>query len=214
MIEYRSVVIGGEARCRQRAVSHTRGKQDHPNGATRQCRDDPSNLAQNASRIADRQTIGRDISGHNATCADSAVASNANAGKDDRVSTNPYVIFYQHRRGRRRHVTMSEAMLVPVNDPQVMTKQTVAPNLDLLVGSDRCAVVDERVIAYGDVRSLMRDDFDRDNLPDQANAIPKFYIAASGEKNAPEEAHRQRQPGLASDANLSVEERKSQSRVA
>jgi hypothetical protein len=153
--------------------------------------DNPSNLTQNASWIANCQTIGWDISGHNATRADSAVASNANAGKNYRVSANPHVIFDDNWCGRRRHITLFDAMLVPIYYTQVMSQQTMAPNLDLLVCCNRCAVVDERMIAYRNMGTLVRNNFDRDNVPHQANAIPKFHISTSSEINATKKSHRQ-----------------------
>ena len=88
--------------------------------------DNPSNLTQNASWIADRQTIGWDISGHDTTRADSGVASDANSGKDYRVRADPYVIFDDNWCGWRRYLTLFDAMLVPIDDKQVMTQKTVA----------------------------------------------------------------------------------------
>jgi hypothetical protein len=171
-------------------------------------------LTQNASWIANRQTIGWDISGHNATRADSAVVSNANAGKNYRVSANPHVIFDHNWCGRRRHITLFDAMLVPIYDTQVMSQQTMAPNLDLLVGCNRCAVVDERMIAYRNMGTLVRNNFDRDNVSHQANAIPKFHISTSSEINATKKSHRQWYPGLTSNTKLSVEKCCSQPWVA
>jgi hypothetical protein len=167
--------------------------------------DNPSNLTQNASWIANSQTIGWDISGHNATRADSAVVSNANAGKNYRVSANPHVIFDHNWCGRRRHITLFDAMLVPIYDTQVMSQQTMAPNLDLLVCCNRCAVVDERMIAYRNMGTLVRNNLDRDNVSHQANAIPKFHISTSSEINATKKSHRQWYPGLTSNTKLGVE---------
>jgi hypothetical protein len=90
-------------------------------------------LTHNASRIANRQTIGWDISGHDATRADSGVASNANSGKDYRVRADPHVIFDDNWFGWRRYLTLFDAMLVPIDDTQVMTQQTMAADLDLFV---------------------------------------------------------------------------------
>jgi hypothetical protein len=94
-------------------------------------------LPHNASRIANRQTIGWDISGHDATRADSGVASNANSGKDYRVRADPHVIFDDNWCGRRRYLTLFDAMLVPIDDKQVMTQQTVAADVDLFVCRNR-----------------------------------------------------------------------------
>ena len=84
-----------------------------------------SNLTQDASRITNRQTIGWDISGDNATRADGAVATNANARKNYHVGANPNAILDQNRCGLR-YLTLLEAILVPINDAQMMTEQTVA----------------------------------------------------------------------------------------
>jgi len=97
----------------------------------------PVKLTHNASRIANRQTIGWDISGHDATRADSGVASNANSGKDYRVRADPHVIFDDNWCGWRRYLTLFDAMLVPIDDKQVMTQQTVAADLDLFVCRNR-----------------------------------------------------------------------------
>jgi hypothetical protein len=97
----------------------------------------PVKLTHNASRIANRQTIGWDISGHDATRADSGVASNANSGKDYRVRADPHVIFDDNWCGRRRYLTLFDAMLVPIDDKQVMTQQTVAADVDLFVCRNR-----------------------------------------------------------------------------
>jgi hypothetical protein len=94
-------------------------------------------LAHNTSGIANRQTIGWDISGHDATRADSGVASNANSGKDYRVRADPHVIFDDNWCGWRRYLTLFDAMLVPIDDKQVMTEQTVAADVDLFVCRNR-----------------------------------------------------------------------------
>jgi hypothetical protein len=61
---------------------------------------------------------------------------------------------------------MLDAMLVPINDAQVVTKQAVASDADLSVCRDRRSVVDEGVIAYPDMRSFMGHDLDRhDGVP-------------------------------------------------
>ena len=78
-------------------------------------------MAYNAGRIANRKTISRDVFGHDATRADSGVASNANSGKDYRVRADPHVIFDDNWCGWRRNLTLFDAMLVPVDDKQVMT---------------------------------------------------------------------------------------------
>jgi hypothetical protein len=94
-------------------------------------------LTHHASRIANRQTIGRDISGNNATRADSGVASNANSGEDYRVRADPHVIFDDNWCGWRRYLTLFDAILVPIDDKQVMTQQTVAADADFFVCRNR-----------------------------------------------------------------------------
>jgi hypothetical protein len=81
----------------------------------------PVKLTHNASRIANRQTIGWDISGHDATRADSGVASNANSGKDYRARADPHMIFDDNWCGWRRYLTLFDAMLVPIENKQVVT---------------------------------------------------------------------------------------------
>jgi hypothetical protein len=90
-------------------------------------------LAHDASWIANRQTIGWNISGYYATRADNGVVSNGDAGKDDHVRADPHVILNGNVCGRRRDLTLFHAMLVPVHDKRVMTQQTVAADLDLFV---------------------------------------------------------------------------------
>jgi hypothetical protein len=97
----------------------------------------PVKLTHNTSRIANRQTIGWDVSGHDATRADSGVASNANSGKDYRVRADPHVIFDDNWCGWRRYLTLFDAMLVPIDDKQAMTQQTMAADLDLFVCRNR-----------------------------------------------------------------------------
>ena len=48
------------------------------------------------------------------------------------MGTNPHVILDQNRCGRRRYLTLLEAILVPINDAKVMTEQTVAAEFSLL----------------------------------------------------------------------------------
>jgi len=90
-------------------------------------------LTHDASRTANRQTIGWDISGYDATRADSGVASNANSGKDCCVRADPHVIFDDNWCGWRHYLTLFDAMLAPIDDKRVMTQKTVAANLDLFV---------------------------------------------------------------------------------
>jgi hypothetical protein len=94
-------------------------------------------LTHNASRTANRHTIGWDISGHDATRADSGVVSNANSGKDCRVRADPHVVFDDNWCGWRRYLTLFDAMLVPIDDKQVVTQQTVAADPDFFVCRNR-----------------------------------------------------------------------------
>src|SRR3954463_15817 len=119
-------------------------------------------LTQDPRWIANHKTIGWDIFGHNASRADGTVVTNANARKNYHVGANPHVILDQNRCGRR-YLTLLEAILVPINDAQVMTEQTVAADSDFSVRGDRRAVVDEGVLAYRNMRTFMRHDFDRYN---------------------------------------------------
>ena len=156
-----------------------------------------------ASWIANRKTIGWDIFGHNATRADGAVATNANARKNYHVCANPHVIL-DHNRCGRRYLTLLEAILVPINDVQVMAEQTVAADSDFSVRGDRRAVVDEGVLAYRNMRTFMGHDFDRYNGAYQGNTS-KFHISTSPEINSTVEAYRPWQSCFSSNFKLSVE---------
>ena len=80
--------------------------------------------AHNTSGIANRETIGRDVFGHHTTRADNGVMSNEYAGKDYHTRADPHVIFDSHLCGRWHHLTVFNAMLVPVYDERVMTEQS------------------------------------------------------------------------------------------
>jgi hypothetical protein len=90
-----------------------------------------------------------------------------------------------------------------------MTQQTVAADLDLLICGNRRTVVNERMITYGDMGPLVSDDFDRNNVPHQANAIPKFYVPVSPEMNPSIKSYRQRYLSFASSTKLRVEKSRS-----
>jgi hypothetical protein len=115
------------------------------------------------------------------------------------------MIFNDNRRAWLCDLSLFNAMLVPVNDKQVMTQQTVAPNFYVLACRNRCTIVNERMVSDRDTRTTVSDEFDRDDGPDQANAIPKFEISVNPQTNAAIKSHRQRYPGLTSNAELSVE---------
>jgi hypothetical protein len=124
----------------------------------------PVKLTHNASRIANRQTIGWDIFGHYTTRADNGVVSNENAGKDYHTRADPHVIFDDYLCRWRHYLTLVHAMLVPVYDKRVMTQQTVAADLDLFVCRNRRAVIDERVIAYRYASAFVRNEFKGDDV--------------------------------------------------
>lgn len=113
------------------------------------------NSTKDAGRIAGRYAIRWNISRHHASCAYCAVASNGNAGKNYSVCADPRMIFDDNRRGRWRHLSLFYTVLVPIHNPQVVAKQTVATNADFLVGRDRHPVVDERMIANRNMRTLV-----------------------------------------------------------
>ena len=146
--------------------------------------------AHNTSRNANRQTIGRDVFCHHTARTDNGVVSDADAGKDDRARADPHVIFNDNLCGRRRHLALFHTVLVPVQDKRVVTQPTVAADIDLFVCRDRQAIVNERMVAYRDARIFVRDQFDRDDVPHQGNAMPKFHISVTPETNAPREPHR------------------------
>jgi hypothetical protein len=50
------------------------------------------------------------------------------------------------------------------------------------------------------------DDFDRNDIADKADAIPKFYLSVTGENNATLKSYRQGHLRLTSKMNLSVDE--------
>jgi hypothetical protein len=93
-------------------------------------------LTYNASRIANCQTIGWDVPSHDAARTNSGVSSDVDAGEDYYVRADPHMIFDNNWCGWRCHLTLFDAMLVPINNQQVMAQQTVSPNLDLFVCRD------------------------------------------------------------------------------
>lgn len=105
-------------------------------------------------------------------------------------------------------------MLVFIQDANVISKQTVAANSNLLVCCNRRAVVDERMIAYRNIGALERDNFDRDSVSHQAHTNSKFYVAARSEVDATLKSYRQWQSGLAGHSELSFEKCCSQTWVA
>jgi hypothetical protein len=105
------------------------------------------NSTKDAGRIAGRYAIRWNISRHHASCAYCAVASNGNAGKNYSVCADPRMIFDDNRRGRWRHLSLFYTVLVPIHK--------VATNADFLVGRDRHPVVDERMIANRNMRTLV-----------------------------------------------------------
>jgi hypothetical protein len=64
------------------------------------------------------------------------------------VGTNPDVILNEDRCGLWRSLTLFSAILIPIDDTQVMTKQTIVPDTDFFIRRNRGAVIDESVIAY------------------------------------------------------------------
>jgi hypothetical protein len=94
-------------------------------------------LAHNASRIADCQTICGNILGYYATGSDSGVVADGNAGKDDRHSSNPHILSDGNWRRWRRRITLVNAMPVIVEDKRVMTQQATVADFDLFVSRNR-----------------------------------------------------------------------------
>jgi len=60
----------------------------------------------------------------------------------------------------------------------------------------------------------MRDDFDRNDSADEADAISKFYLSVNGEYNAAFKSYRQGWPRLASKTKLSTDEGHSVARAS
>ena len=110
-------------------------------------RGDLSNPTQYASWIDRRYAVVRHIFGQDATRADGAVATNSNPRENYHVRANPHAILDHNWCGGQRRLTLLDAMLVPINDAQVVTKQTMASDGDFSVCRDRRSVVDEGVIA-------------------------------------------------------------------
>jgi hypothetical protein len=94
-------------------------------------------LAHNASRIADCQTICGNILGYHATGTDSGVVADGNARKDDHHRPDPHMIPDGNWRRWRHHITMVDAMLVIVDDKRVMTQQAMVADFDLFVSRNR-----------------------------------------------------------------------------
>jgi len=54
-----------------------------------------------------------------------------------RVSRDPNVIFDDNWYGRRRYLTLLDALLVLIDDKRLVTQQTVAADFDLFVRRNR-----------------------------------------------------------------------------
>jgi hypothetical protein len=73
-------------------------------------------LAHDTCRVANRQTIGRDILGYHAARTDNGMVADGNAGKNDHARADPHVVFDGNWRGRQHVITMFDAVLVVVED--------------------------------------------------------------------------------------------------
>jgi hypothetical protein len=62
------------------------------------------------------------------------------------------------------------------------------------------------MIPYRYTSAFVTDDFDRNDIADKADAIPKFYLSVTGENNATLKSYRQGYLRLTSKTNLSVDE--------
>jgi mannose-6-phosphate isomerase-like protein (cupin superfamily) len=105
-------------------------------------------------------------------------------------------------------------MLVPVNDAQVVTKQTMASDADFSVRRDGRAIIDEGVIADRNARCRMRHDLDRHDGAYQANTFSEFHITASPKLNAAIETYRKGNGGLPAHSHLSIEDGRGKMRIA
>jgi hypothetical protein len=131
--------------------------------------------------------------------------SYGNARQNYRVRADPHVILNDNRSGRLRQFSSFDAVFVSIDDAQVMTKQTVAPDADVLICCNRCAVVDERMISNRNTRAFVGYNFDWRHVPYQGDSISKLHVTTWSEINSTKKSHGQGHPGFAAHADLSVE---------
>ena len=67
-------------------------------------------------------------------------------------------------------------------------------------------LIDKRIVTYRYASTFVREDFDRDNVANKADTLPKLYLSATRETNTASKSHRQRQPRRASHTKLSIDE--------
>jgi hypothetical protein len=123
------------------------------------------------------------------------------------------VIFNNDRRCGRSQLALFHAMLVPVHDERVMTQQTMAADFDMLVCRNRRAVVDESMIAYRDTSTRVTDEFKRNNVSDQGQALAKFHLAGTFETNATDKPYRKWYSRPSSYLKLRIDERYGKARI-
>lgn len=80
------------------------------------------NSTEDASRVAGRQAVRWNVASHHAAGAYGAVVSNADARKYYRVGANPHVVFNDNWGGGRRRISLFDAMLVLIQDANVMSQ--------------------------------------------------------------------------------------------
>jgi hypothetical protein len=130
-------------------------------------------FAHHTGRIADRDAIRWNAFGDNAACTYSAITADADAWKDYHVGADPDVILDDYRLGRGDSFPLFDAVLVAVHDTQVITKQAVTAYGNVFVGDDRCTVIDKGAITDVDLRSLVSEDFHRDDVGHDADGFPE-----------------------------------------
>jgi hypothetical protein len=91
--------------------------------------------------------------------------ANVNTRQNDGARADPDVVFDDHRRRWRYHVTLREIMLVVVKNEGVMTEKAVAPNTHQLVRRNGGTVIDEGMIAH------------YETAPAVANELKRYDVA-------------------------------------
>ncbi len=94
-------------------------------------------FAYNTRRIANRETISRNVFSHHTTGANNGMVSKRHTGKYDRARADPHVIFDYDLCGEREYLSALHAMLVTVQYKRIVTQQAVAADLNFVVRRNR-----------------------------------------------------------------------------
>jgi hypothetical protein len=70
------------------------------------------------------------------------------------------------------------------------------------------------MITYRDTSTRVRDEFNRHNVSDQGNALPKLYVSVTSETNATNKSYREWYSRFSPNSNLRVDERCGKTEIA